>query len=355
MKYLYKIISAFVMLVGCFSCTTTKQLKVSFIEPSPVELSNQIQKIGIINSSKALGEKTYANGLEQLIVLEERWLAEKGTEAALTGLFDELAQDTRFEDVKILSKRKGQISSFGANPDKDTWDKIALICKENGVDALFSLASHEAETKFSLKKTKVDQLDLMRVRTEVSGQQISLETLIENGWRIYDPKQKILIDEFTTNQHVKASGKGINQVDALQAIDNRRESLLKQSKQSGSSYGHRMQPKRASVYREYFISGSKKLAKAHDKIQNGAYHEARLLWEQEITNSKTKVSGRASHNLAVLSEFNGDLNSAMKWALKSFDLHQEQHTLLYIKDLEQRQALQVVGLKKLASNEFLNY
>src|SRR6056297_1123783 len=104
MKYLIRFSVILTICTLCFSCTTTKQLTVSFIVPSPVDFSNQIKKIGIVNSSTSFAKKGYSNRLEQLIVMEERWLAEKGTEAALTGLFDELAQDNRFDLVKILNK-----------------------------------------------------------------------------------------------------------------------------------------------------------------------------------------------------------------------------------------------------------
>lgn len=353
MKNLSKLILILIIIASCFSCTSTKQLKITFTEPSPVDLSNQIKKIGIVNSSGAKSEKSYSNGLEQLIAMEERWLAEKGTEAALTGLFDELAQDTRFESVKILDKNTQKTNDFGSSPDDATWQQIALICTENGVDAIFSLASHITETEFSFKKTKLNQLDMMRNITEVSGQEITLKTLIENGWRIYDPSQRILIDEFTTNEQVNASGKGINQVDALQAIDNRRENLLKQSKQSGSAYGYRMQPIELDVLRDYYAAGSQKLELADIKIENGEYSEASALWEQEVSNPKIKISSRACHNLAVLSEFNGDLENAMKWAIQSYDLDELKNTRLYIKDLENRQS-NSSNPNKLTSTEYLD-
>lgn len=354
MKYLSESVLLFILFLACFSCSSTKQLKISFTEPSPVDLSNHIRKIGIVNSSKANGEKSYANGLEQLIVMEERWLAEKGTEAALTGLFDELAEDTRFDTVKILDKIPNNTMDFGDNPDNDTWQKITMICKENGVDALFSLASHKMETEFSFKKTKLDQIDMMRERIKVTGQEITLETLIENGWRIYDPKQGILIDAFTTNEQLKSSAKGINAIAALQSIDNRRENLLKQSKQLGSSYGNRIQPRELSVYRDYYSTGSHKMELADKKIEGGFYSEANKLWKQEITNPKTKISSRACYNLAVLSEFNGDLNNALKWAVKSYALDNAKDTESYIKELEYRQTYTTVHSNGVATTEFLD-
>ncbi|MFS4491798.1 DUF6340 family protein [Maribacter sp. 2308TA10-17] len=352
MRHFSRILFVCSVLVALSSCTSTKELTISTIEPSPVDFSNQIRKIGIVNSSKSSFVKSYSTRLEQLIVMEERWLAEKGTEAALTGLFDELAQDQRFDTVRILDNLDEEMTDFGTRPSKETWNKIAEICEENGVDAIFSLASHDTETQFSLKKTKIDQLDMMRDRTKVSAQEITLETLIENGWRVYDPKQRILVDEFTSNDQITASAKGVSPVDALQAIDKRRETLLEQSKNSGSSYAQRMQPKKLDVQRAYYVLGTRNFELADDKIQEGAYHEAIKLWEEEIANPKARISGRACYNLAVLSEFNGNLNAAMNWATKSYDLHKEDATLDYITTLERRQAQSDVLKIQLANTTF---
>ncbi len=112
----------------CFSYTTTKQLTVSFTARLPVDFSNQIKKIGIVNSSTSSAANGYSNRLEQLIVMEEHWLAEKGTEAALTGLFNELAQDNRIELVKILHPSTEEATLFGTQSSEETWKKIAALC-----------------------------------------------------------------------------------------------------------------------------------------------------------------------------------------------------------------------------------
>lgn len=352
MKHFFRILPVCVIFLLLASCTSTKQLTISTIEPSPVDFSTQIRKIGIVNNSKSSSVKSYSTRLEQLIVMEERWLTEKGTEAALTGLFDELAQDERFDTVRILANFTNEKTDFGTRPSNDAWNKIAALCEENGVDAIFSLASHDIETQFSLKKTKVDQLGMMRDRSQVSGQEITLATLIENGWRIYDPKQRILLDEFTSNEQVVASAKGMNSVDALQSIDKRRETLLEQSKSSGNSYAQRMQPTKLNVQRNYYVTGTRNFELADDEIQKGEYAEAVKLWEQEIANPKTRISGRACYNLAVVNEFNGNLNAAMNWATKSYQLHKEATTLDYITTLERRQAQTDVLKMQLANISF---
>jgi len=352
MRYFFQYLIVCSIFLLLASCATTKELTITTIEPSPVDFTKQIRKIGIVNSSKSSFVKSYSTRIEQLIVMEERWLAENGTEAALKGLFDELAQDERFDTIQILENLTDGDTDYGTRPSIATWDKIAAICEENGVDAIFSLASHDTETNFSLKKTKMDQLDMMRDRSEVSAQEITLETLIQNGWRVYDPKQRILLDEFTSNDQIVASAKGVSPVEALQAIDKRRESLLEQSKSSGSSYAQRMQPKKLDVKRAYYTTGSVNIKLASTKIQEGAYHEATKLLEEEITNSKARISSRACYNLAVLSEFKGELKAAQSWAMKSYDLLKEDTTFDYMNTLERRQAQSDVLKIQLAYTTF---
>lgn len=352
MKKTLRFLSFCSILISLSSCSTTNQIIVKTIEPSPVDFSAQISKIGIVNTSKSSFVKSYSNKLEQLIVIEENWLADKGTEAALTGLFDELAQDERFDEVRILENTNEVVKDFGRRPSSDTWERIAEICRNNNVDAIFALASHDTYTELSLKKTKIDQVDMMRERSKVRGQEITLKTLIENGWRIYDPKNRLVIDEFVSNDSMIASGKGISPVEALQAIDKRRELLLAQSKNSGSAYAKRMLPQQLSVFRNYYAVGSKNLALADDKIQEGAYYDAMRLWEEEITEGKPRIVGRACYNLAVMNEFNGNLNAALNWATKSYEFHHKEATLEYITALEIRQA-QIDVLKfQMANTKF---
>ena len=352
MRYLSQFIIICGILLIFSGCSSTRQITINTIEPSPVDFSNQVKKIGIVNTSTSKLTKNYTTRLEQLIVLEERWLAEKGTDAALTGLFDELLREKRFETVKILAQLPDEMPNFGTNPDQETWELIAQICKENDIDAIFALASHETATSYSLKKAKMEQYDMLRERIKVSAQEITLETLIENGWRIYDPKLRKLIDEFTSNEQIVASARGGSPVEALQAIDRRREQLLEQSKQSGSSYAQRMQPQQFAIERDYYAFGTENFKVASKNIQNGEYSEAEALWEEEIANPKARISSRACYNLAVLKEFNHDLEGALHWANKSYQINKDDTTLDYIMTLEGRQAQTDVLKAQLAETAF---
>ncbi len=325
---------------------------VKTIEPSPVDISASIKTIGILNSSTNTLNNEYSNHIEQLIYLEQQWLTEHGAKAALTGLFNELSLDSRFDTVKILEKKTYQEINFKANPEMETWNKISKICIDNNVDAIFALVTYDTETTFTLQKTKIYQYNMLREAVKIKGQEITLETLIENGWRIYDPFRRKILDQFSLNDQMIAIASGENPLAAMQAVDNRKEQLLNQNNNVGSEYAQRLQPSELELERKYYAIGSPNFKLAHQFIEKGEYVAASSLWKDEIENTNAKLSARACYNLAILKEYNNDIIGALRWAKKSYQIFQNDNTLDYIWALEQRQAQAVILDLQLADTTF---
>ncbi len=335
MKFIKHIYILFIIPFLVVSCSTTRDISIATIAPSPVDFSSQIKKIGIINASQRGEMDIFSNRLEQLIAMEEKWLEEKGTDAALTGLFNELVQDKRFVSIQILKNLPDQVPAFNSVPTEEAWESIANLCAKNNVDAIFALASHKTNTAFKLRKTKVDDTGMMREKFKVKGKEITLKTLIENGWRVYDPYQKLVIDDFTSNEEIVSSAKGVNSLAALKAIDNRRKLLFDKSKQSGSNYGLRMQPQEIEIVRKFYKNENQNFKLADQSILNNDIPRAYELLETEATSLSPKVKGKACFNLAVLNEYNGKLNEALSWALKSYEIKKNKKTKSYISSLEE--------------------
>jgi len=140
-------------------------------------------------------------------------------------LFQKLLKDSRFQSVNILDSIPQELMNFEMENDSISWAMINDICKTYDVDAVFSMSFFDTETKVSLKKTSMMQPNLMRVKVKVKAQEITLETLIENGWRIYYPKGKKIIDEFVLNNQIVSTGKGENPWEAYRAIEGRRDTF----------------------------------------------------------------------------------------------------------------------------------
>lgn len=318
------------------SCSTTEQVVLQTMEPSPVALPSAIKRIGIIDRSAPQEDFEIASRVDQYLAAENQWLSENGTDAAITGLFDELLKDKRFVSVKLLDSVTPEMKNFGSGTNSIAWKSVESLCKEFNVDALFSLAYYDTDTKVSVRKASVMQADLMRRKVEVKGQEITLETLIENGWRIYDPTNRQVIDDIVFNDQITSKGKGVDQIQAYKSIDNRREAIISKSRTTGSNYGLRLLPFQNSVSRTYYIKGTENFVKANQMVISGNWQGARELWEKDVENADSKIRGRSCHNIAVLNERNNDLKMALEWTNKSLDNHDSKVTLAYLATLKER-------------------
>ena len=68
----------------------------------------------------------------------------------------------------------------------------------------------------------------------------------------------------------------------------------------------------------------------------GKWDEAGDLWKKETENPKMKIAGRAAYNMAIISEINGDLDSALGWAQKSYEDYNNKLGIRYVRILENR-------------------
>ena len=318
------------------ACSVTSPIAVNTTEPAPVDLSKDIRRIGIYSEEFKSEEAVKSFGLDEWVQYTDQLLSEAGREAALKGLFEKLTEDPRFDTIVIIESDLDKKLFSQQSAHAIQWNAMKDICLDNRVDALFSLAYFQTDTKVTLKKAKVNQKDLLRENIMVSGSEITLETLIENGWRIYDPFNKAVLDEIVLNEQLVNTAKGENSFDAFQAVEDRKDSLISISGKNGSTFALRLQPYERLIERDFFVKGSENMVKADEFIKNENWAEAKILWESDSTNPDPKISGRACHNLAVLSEYNGDLETALAWALKSTAVYNSKLAANYLDALETR-------------------
>ncbi|WP_125223143.1 DUF6340 family protein [Maribacter algicola] len=337
MRYNTNIFIIIIVVSLFMACSTTKELSILVQEPSPVTITNQIKTIGIIDATKPYLEKRKKKGgLASIAAQDEKWLGIHGTEASMEGLFDALLKDQRFENVLMIQHANIAQSLSDTQLNADTWQEIASLCDEIGVDAIFALAYFEVDTKLKVKKTSFQQTDLLRMQEESEGKQITMETLIENGWRIFDPKNRILLDEIITNDELVTSSSGNDVVDAFENMENRRRDALRLSKNTGKTYGQRLLPTERILKRTYFAKGNDRLIKSDRLIQEGKINLAIQELSPLVLDADTNLGSKASYNLAVLKEYQGNLDMALQWAEKSIDIKSKAFNTDYLKSLQRR-------------------
>ncbi len=350
MKCISKLpIITFLLLLA--SCGSTHEVAINSMEPARVDLSDKIVRVGILNSAGNPEESNLGKGIDRLVAIEDQWLIKKGQDAALFGLMDELIKDNRF-DVELLDSSIDGLEGFSNNSEAIPWASIKSICEKYNIDALFHLTHFDAETQISLRKTKMEQLNMLREKEEISAQEITLETLIQNGWRIYDPFLEKIVDEYTYDQQIVSKAKGLDPVAALRAIGSRKDSILSTGEFAGNSYGERLKPFERKIYRTYFVKGTDKLVQAAKNMASGDVQAAIKLWQEEVGHPKTKIKGRVCYNLAVGKELGGDLEQALEWASKANESLNDKNSQRYVTELESRINQQTIVEAQLAQLNF---
>lgn len=320
------------------ACGSTNRLTMSAGEPARISIPSDVMKIGIINRSVPSEENKVLDQIDKILSLEGLKMDKEGAEAAVTGVHDELTRFVRYDKVTIIDDIEVQRKGLSVFPAALSWDNIDRICEENDVDLLISLEFYDTDTKADVKAEMVMLPNSFGVKVKVPHTKVTLNTNIKNGWRVYYPPTKDILDEIASNNYVTSSGQGLNPVKAMEAVVGRKEAVLQNSTYIGNLYGLDTRAKSRRVTRDYFVSGTDNFVVGKRRAQTGDWQGAAQLWEQEVNNPKGKIAGRACYNMAIISEINGDLDMAMEWASKSYSDYNTNEALRYINILKNRMA-----------------
>jgi hypothetical protein len=325
----------FLVLFALFSCKTN-QLYLNVTEPAPVTVPSYVKIAGVINRSFPTEETKVFDAIDRVFTLESVDLDKDGALEAIKGLSDELMNNNRFSEVKTLNDIDFRTSRLENFPEPLSWNIVDQICKETGTDALFSLEKFDTDTRVSYS---ANQVEIETLVGKIPGieHQADMETTVKTGWRIYDPAGKTILDEYVESESVLSSGRGINPLVAAKALTGRKAAVASVSIKAGQNYAFRILPYRIRVYRDYFVKGSNNFKIAKRKAQLGQWDEAGEYWRKEIANHKMKIAGRATYNMAILSEINGDVNEALNLARKAWGDYNIKQALDYVRILENRQ------------------
>ncbi|HVU58961.1 MAG TPA: DUF6340 family protein [Puia sp.] len=315
----------------CASCSSTNLMTLSVMQPAPVSLPPYARTAAVVNRTRAMDETRTVDAIHRAMSLESSNLQKEGAKASMTGLADELMKNNRLSMVKPLTNL--DLRSFGAGvfPSALSWDTVEKICKDNNTDLLFSLELFDAQTKAA-----VGGATLGTIAGNVPGltQQVNMTTLVKTGWRIYDPSSRNILDEYVLSRDLAFRGTPIAAASAIMA---HKEEVIKVGGQAGQAYAYRIMPYSIRVSRYYYVRGSSNFTVATRMARTGNWDGAAKLWQQETTNPSRKVAGRACYNMAIISEINGDLNGAMTWAQKAYEVYNNRLALSYVNVLKNRQ------------------
>ena len=324
-------IVATISLPACMSSTSLQVLK-----PADITLPDHIQKIAVANRSLPSKKNAFGNVIEGLLTGERLFMDREGSADCVFGLADVLTQTPRFDVTRAinLDLRGTGTSVF---PSPLSWKEVAQICEDNNADALAVLEVFDSDSHldFAIQENKV--------KNKAGGYTIVIEHIadmrmrVTAGWRIYDPANKLIIDEFKSEDHQNFAGKGKNREPAEANLPQKRKAVSETGLFAGKQYGYRIAPMWVRVSRSYYSRGNDDLKKAARMARVNNWKGAVEIWKYMVEMSfDYKLAGRAAYNMALACEIEGKLQLARTWARKSYEEFNIKTGMTYARTLERR-------------------
>ena len=331
MRHLLYFIAFFLILSSC----KTNPLSLSVTEPAEISVPAYMKKIGVINRSEPTEETKKLNKLDDILTGEGPELDKAGAKEGLSGLADELRNNERFTEVKPLDNVSLKTTAIGVFPAALDWPTVDKICKENNVDAIFSLELFDTDSKISYTALP-STLSTPLGGIPVVEQEARMVTTVKMGWRIYDPKNRYVIDEHSNNENLTFTGRGLTPVAAAAGLIGRKDAVKQAANRAGHNYAGRILPYLIRVSREYYVKGNPDFTMAKRMARTANWNNAGELWKKETSNASPKLAARACYNMAIVSEINGDLDGAIDWAQKAYETGGKRMAWNYVNVLKNR-------------------
>lgn len=309
MKIKFTLITFFILIaIICNSQT----IRFDAMRPAYVNIPPNIKSIALIDRSVV--ENTNKNLLEKGLTAE--WLGgdDLTSRYALDGVVNVLQGSDRFEVVRT-GKTLVKNGTAKAFPEPFSWIDIETICKEYNVEGVISLEVYDSDYIIPTNMTSVTV-----------------------GFRLYDLATKSILDERLFKHEVIMGGQVNSVGGAINRLIDKDNATRTVSYDAGVLYGQRISPSWYSIVREYYRKG-----KGDKNLEMGARMMDVNDWKSAIdylklgvTSNKRKVQGRSAHNLAVVYEINGELETAKKWAQDAWGLYKNKDSRNYSFILGQR-------------------
>lgn len=322
-----------ILLMGC----STSQTMLEVLQPSEIVLPDHIQVIAVLDRSKP--EKGFANFLEGLISGENIGQDREGRNNAVQGLTNALTKTPRFSVKSTAMELTGSRTGAQMMPPLP-WEEVDAICQRYDAQAVAAIESYDSDirTAVSSRTTKVKGKDSTMVEKTTFTVRRTLR--VDVGWRLYDPKTRVVLDETLISDFSEDQGFGETQQTASNNLENIYNVTRRLSNQIGDKYGRRIAPIWTMVSRTYYNtakdSGKVPMEDADRYAKAGNWEAAAKVWRKLTDAQDQKTAGRAAHNLALAAERTGNLPAALEWARKAYAKFGNKASQGYIRVLEQR-------------------
>ena len=320
---------------GLSACTTSSVL-VNIQRPADITVSQDIQNVVVVNRSRPSKDNLAGNIVEGFISGEGIGADRKGAEYCVDGLVNMLADSERFtlKNIGSIELKETDTSAFPIPLD---WNEVKSICGSYDSDALIVLATFDSDSRSHVGNPVTRTRKKKGVKVKTLHYPAYRDITIESGWRIYDLKNKKIVDENKFAEYKQFNAWAKSPEAALLSLLSQGSAIRESGLVAGRQYGFRISPMWIKVNRTYYIGKSDDLKLAKSYVKKGDWDAAIDIWKDLVNNSDEKIARRSAYNMAIASEIKGELDTAIEWANKAKKLGEKKaHNYINVLHIRKR-------------------
>ncbi|HEY6162015.1 MAG TPA: DUF6340 family protein [Bacteroidia bacterium] len=323
------------LLAALFFPSCTAYVHFDAIQPAYVNIPVQYKKILLINRTRPDAKRSI-DKLENVLTGEWGKQDSKASFRCLDGLSQNLQSSLKNYQTMVLKDTNlagtGNMIFPPAMPPRF----IDSVCAKYGADIAIVLEAFDTDVISKANGAPV-LLSPLPLLNPLAGPTFTLFSRVKAGFRIYDPKNNDMIDQFTLSTNYDFARMNIPDQEVLLHLPHALQGVYENGFMCGNDYGYRVAPHMASRTREIYRKGNYQLKMAYRSAVVGKWDDAYAIWQKNITCGKRRAEWHSYYDLAVYYEKTGNLNLAIETAEKGFQLYGRRPLLYYsniLKDMK---------------------
>ncbi|MDP2041511.1 MAG: DUF6340 family protein [Algoriphagus sp.] len=288
--------------------------------PAPVTVPTHVQKIVLVDRTKPQSEGLAF--IEGLITGELPFEVRNAVQATLSSLQLSLNSSPRYQIVRANERLTGGI--FGQMfPNPLDWNTVEQLANRYQADAVLTLENFSSDFIITdqqrlIKKTVTEGNTSRQV--EVQGIYVEGVATVSAGFRLYDPKEKNIIDQQRFEKRNLWSAEGETRTLAMALLISKADAARVVGEMAGAGYATKIAPMYAEINRGFFPK-----SKTEPVVAQGArlaevdqWKQAIETWQAALYDADEENGGMLAYNIAVGYEVLGSLELAKQWAGKAY-------------------------------------
>lgn len=327
------------LFLSIVSCSSNRRT-VSFdsVRPADIDLPSDIRTLLVVDRTKF--NKNGLNIIEGVLTGEFPEEDKAATQAWIRSFQRQLRTNNRFA-VKVAPGQLTGNSLTAAFPDQLSWSQINRLCQQHGADAVLALEIFDTDfivTEGTRKKTEKVKRDGETIEVEVDEFYANGVDNIKIGLRLYDPAERMILDEQLFRRTGTWEAAAANKADAIAQLISKAEATRNLSEVLGGDYAFRISPMNVLLTRSFRGKAKKSpaLERGSRYADVGNWQQAAQIWQDGLTTAREKDAGHFAYNLAVAYEMMGNMGQAIQWAQRAYTDYGNRDGQRYVGLLRQR-------------------